>query len=65
MKTLVVTESQLLTISNALEEFYDSEEHFLSDQIINDPKDIETIILTSVNLHNIKTLRVVMDNLKG
>ena len=52
MPTLGVTYSQLQTISAAIEEFYDSEENFLKDQIINDPKDTETIVATSVNLHN-------------
>lgn len=57
MPTLGVTHSQLQTIMSALEEFYDSEENFLADQIINDPKDMDTIIQTSVNLHNVQTMR--------
>ena len=63
MHTLKVTEAQLHTIMNALEEFYDSEENFLRDQIINDPKDTETIIATSVNMHNIVTLRPIISDI--
>ena len=57
MPLITVTDSELDTIVQALEEFYDSEKSFLKVQIVDDPNDTNTIIETSVNLHNVKKLR--------
>lgn len=57
MALLFVTESELQTILDALEEFYDSEKNFLEVQVKDDPDDTTTIIHTSVNLHNVQQLR--------
>lgn len=57
MPILVMSKSEMDTLSEAIEEFYDSEIEFLKTQVKNDADDIDTIIGASVNVQNVKTLR--------